>query len=108
MLITFKSRAHADVIMFGEVALKLIRMMGRKETVPGTIEAEDIPQALKSLQQGIVAEGAAVKENEADGVDDEEAEQVSAHSRALPLIELLNAAKEDDVPVIWEEGGRSY
>jgi hypothetical protein len=44
MLVTFKSRAHADVIMFGEVALKLIKLMGRRETVPSAIRPEDIPR----------------------------------------------------------------
>lgn len=108
MLITFKSRAGADIIMFGDVALKLIRMMGRTDTVPGVIEPEDIPQALKSLRQGIATEASAAKEEEADGVEDEEAELVSVHNRALPLIDMLNAATEEDVPVMWEEGGRSY
>ena len=108
MLITFKSRAHADVIMFGEVALKLIKLMGRGETVPSAIEPEDIPQALKLLREGVAVEDAAVKENETEDVEDEEAEQVSIHNRALPLIELLNAAKRENVPAIWEVGGRSY
>lgn len=108
MLVTFKSRAHADVIMFGEVALKLIKLMGRRETVPSAIEPQDIPQALKLLQEGIAVEDVAVQENEAEDVEDEQAEQVSMHNRALVLIELLNAAKRENVPVMWEEGGRSY
>jgi len=108
MLVTFKSRAHADVIMFGEVALKLIKLMGIRETVPSAIQPEDIPQALKSLRDGIATEDAAVEENEIEGVEDEEEQRVSVHNRALPLIELLNAARREDVPVMWEEGGRSY
>lgn len=108
MLIKFKTRAHADVIMFGDVALQLIKLMGRRETVPSAIEPEDIPEALKLLQAGIATEDAATKETESQGVEDDEVEQVSVHNRALPLIELLNAAKEADVPVMWEEGGRAY
>lgn len=108
MLVTFKSRAHADVIMFGDIALKLIGMMGCRESVPGVVEAEDIPRALRSLQQGIVAHDAAVETGEADDVDDEEEARVSTQHRALPLIELLKAAADEEVPVIWEEGGRPY
>ena len=108
MLVTFKSRGHADVIMFGDVALKLIRMMGRPERVPGTIESEDIPVALKSLQQAIAAEDPTAVQKEADGDDDDEEEPVSTHNRALPLVELLNAARDAEVPVMWEKGGRSY
>jgi len=108
MLITFKSRAYADVIMFGEVALNLIKLMGKGETVPSAIEPEDIPQVLKSLREGIAVEDAAVNETETEFGEEDEVEQVSVHHRALPLIKLLKAAKRENVPVMWEEGGRSY
>ena len=108
MLITFKTRAYADVTMFGEVALKLIKLMGRRETVPSAIEPEDIPQALKMLRTGIAADDAAAKEDESENGDDETEELVSVHNRARPLIELLQAAHKENVPVMWEEGGRAY
>lgn len=110
MLVTFKSRAHADVIMFGDVALKLIKLMGKREVVPSAIQPEDIPEALRSLRDGIAIEDVPVEENEIgdDKDEDEEVEQVTLQNRALPLIELLNAARREDVPVMWEEGGRSY
>jgi len=108
MLITFKTRAYADVTMFGDVALKLIKLMGRRETVPSAIEPEDIPQALKMLRAGVAAEDAATKEDEAKNSDDEKEENVTVHNRALPLIELLQAAHQKNVPVMWEEGGRAY
>jgi hypothetical protein len=108
MLIKFKSLNHADVVMFGDVALQLIKLMGRRATVPSAIAPEDIPEALKLLQQGIATEDDAKKEIDSQDVEGEEEEQVSVHNRALPLIELLNAAKEADVPVMWEEGGRAY
>ena len=108
MLITFKTRAYADVTMFGEVALKLIKLMGRRKTVPSAIEPEDIPQALKMLRAGIAADDAVAKEDEAESNDDETEDPVSVHNRALPLIELLQAAHEQNIPVIWEEGGRAF
>jgi hypothetical protein len=108
MLITFKTREYGDVTMFGEVALKLIKLMGRRETVPSAIEPEDIPQALKMLRAGIAADDAAAKGDEAEDGDDETEEFVSAHNRALPLIELLQAAHKENVTVMWEEGGRAY
>jgi hypothetical protein len=94
--------------MFGGVALKLIKLMGRTETVPSAIEPEDIPQALKMLRAGIAADDAAPKEGEVEDSDDETEELVSIHNRALPLIELLQAAHKENVPVMWEEGGRAY
>jgi hypothetical protein len=94
--------------MFGDVALRLIKLMGRRETVPSAIEPEDIPQALKMLRAGVAAEDAAAKEDETENSDNEKEEVVSVHNRALPLIELLQAAHEENVPVMWEEGGRAY
>ena len=108
MLITFKTSAYADVTMFGEVALKLIKLMGRRETVPSAIEPEDIPQALKLLRVGIAADDAAAKEDDAEDSDEETEEFVSVHNRALPLIELLQAAHKKNVLVMWEEGARAY
>ena len=44
MLITFKTRAsYPDITMFGDVALQLLKLMGRRETVPSAMEPEDIP-----------------------------------------------------------------
>lgn len=84
MLITFKSRAYADVTMFGEVALKLIKMMGRGEIVPSAIGPEDIPEALKMLRAGIAADDAAAKDDETADSEDEAEAQVSVHNCALP------------------------
>lgn len=108
MLITFKTQAHADVTMFAEVALKLIRLMGRREVVPSAIEPDDIPQALKLLRAGIEADDAAAKDDAVEESEDETEESVSVHNRALPLIELMQAAHKESVAVMWEEGGRAY
>ena len=105
MLITFKTRAYADVTMFGDIALELIKLMGRGETVPSAMEPEDIPQALMLLRQGVAREDAAAKKNATKEAEADEEEQVSVHNRALPLVELLQAARKDNVAVMWEEGG---
>jgi hypothetical protein len=60
------------------------------------------------LRAGIAADDAATKEDEAVGSGDETEEPVSVHNRALPLIELLQVAHKENVPVMWEEGGRAY
>ena len=46
MLITFKSDAYADIIMFGDIAERLLKMMGHSGTVPSAILADDVPAAL--------------------------------------------------------------
>ena len=104
MLITFKSRAHADVTMFGDVALKLIRLMGRRDTVPSAMYPEDIPDALDKLRSGLVVEETA--ESDVVTNDNGEEEQIGIQIRAIPLVELMVAAEKEQVPVMWEEGTR--
>ncbi|MFV1973803.1 MAG: DUF1840 domain-containing protein, partial [Thiohalobacterales bacterium] len=50
MLVTFTCSAYADITMFGDVAVQLLKMMGHSGTVPGAFRAEDIPVALEKLQ----------------------------------------------------------
>ena len=45
MLVTFKTDAHADIMMFGDVALTLLKLMGLSGRVPGALLAEEIPTA---------------------------------------------------------------
>lgn len=108
MLITFKTRAYADITMFGDVALQLIELMGRRDTVPSAMEPEDIPQALKNLRAGAAAH--TTTHNLAEAHEDAESskESVSLHKRAVPLIELLEAAQKKNVPVMWEHETKRY
>ena len=45
MLVTFTTDAYADITMFGDVALAMLKMMGHSTTVPGAILAADVPAA---------------------------------------------------------------
>ena len=53
MLVTFSSDAYPEFTMFGDVAIRLIKMMGHSGTVPSAILAEDIPAALARLQAAL-------------------------------------------------------
>ncbi len=99
MLITFKTKSYANIMMFGEVALKLLKMMDYGVSVPGGIIAEDVSQALSNLQRQLESVIDVV-----EPADDEEDDQpaVSLHTRALPLIELLQSAVADQNNVRWE------
>jgi hypothetical protein len=103
MLITFKTTAsYPEITMFGEVALKLLEMMGRRGTVPSAIGAEDIPQALESLRKRIAEADAALEDQPPHEEEEGEERRVSLHNRAVPLIELLEAAQKEGVAVMWE------
>ncbi|HCE1575939.1 TPA: DUF1840 domain-containing protein [Vibrio parahaemolyticus] len=106
MLITFRCRSYANVTMFGDIALEMIKMMGHSGTVPGSISAQDVPDALSKLTSALSAKNAA-EENLPTDVDvDEEEEQaepaVSLGRRAFPLIELLKSAIKEEYEVMWD------
>jgi hypothetical protein len=100
MLVTFTTDAYADITMFGDVALTLLKMMGHSGTVPSAILAADVPEALSRLTAGIEAAKAAASSVDDEG-EDEEA-QVSLSHRAWPLINLLTAAAKQGCDVMWK------
>lgn len=105
MLVTFTTKAYADITMFGEVALTMLRMMGHSESVPGAILADDVPAALERLTRALAAHGEEPSQDTAR--DDRERDTwkdrpVSLAHRALPLIELLTAAQARHADVMWK------
>ncbi len=103
MLVTFSCPAYADITMFGDVAVRLLKLMGHGGTVPGALLAEDVPAALERLEAAIeAAEQLPEPQESGEAEDDEPA--VSLPHRALPLIELLKAAAKADCNVMWDSG----
>ena len=102
MLITFRTKAYADITMFGEVALTLIRLMGHSGSVPGAILAEDIPAALVRLRAAAADPVAPAPGPKSGPGDDADEPPVTLSHRALPLIALLEAAERDGCNVMWD------
>jgi hypothetical protein len=102
MLVTFSTPAYADITMFGDVALQMLKMMGHSETVPGAILAEDVQQALERLKAAIKSEQQS-PEPVKSADDDDDKPVVSLSHRALPLIELLEAAAKAESNVMWDK-----
>jgi hypothetical protein len=98
MLITFTTPVYADITMFGDVALNMLKLMGHSATVPGALLPEDIPEALQRLEAAVEADKQS--QQPAEGEDGEVA--VSLSHRALPLIELLKAAVKENRNVMWD------
>lgn len=86
--------------MFGNVAVRLLNIMGHSGTVPGALLAEDIPAALEKLKAAVAED----KASQPEVVSDEESEEqpVSLSVRAHPLIELLTAAAKENCDVMWD------
>ncbi len=101
MLVKFDSDV-GGFTMFGDVALRLLKMMGHSGTVPSAILAEDIPAAIKRLEVGLAsASGVAAEQGEQD--DKEEERPVSIDQRAYPLLELLRNATRKNCSVMWDK-----
>ncbi|HMM54051.1 MAG TPA: DUF1840 domain-containing protein [Candidatus Desulfobacillus sp.] len=107
MLIVFKSKAAGDVMMFGDVAYALMRIMGKPAEPRGIVTVEQLPAAIASLKAAVAQDKA---ENPVIDHDERRFEKtpeggkrevVSLARRAVPLIELLEYSLRDGVPVVW-------
>jgi hypothetical protein len=96
MLVTFTTDAYADITMFGDVAVRMLRMMGHSGTVPSAILPADIPAALRRLNAAINAEKSIAPDKDADN------NEVSLNNRALPLVALFEAAAKEQKDVMWK------
>ena len=98
MLVTFTTKAYANITMFGDVAVTLLKMMGHSGTVPGAILAADVPAALSRLTAAI---DKTRTETPTDDAEEDET-QVSLTTRALPLVDLLTAGAQQNCDVMWD------
>jgi hypothetical protein len=104
MLVTFRTNAYANITMFGDVAFRLLKLMGHSGTVPSAILADDVPAALERLKAAIAKDKAAEAESPNKEAATEESEEpaVNLAHRAFPLIELLEAAAKRKCDVMWD------
>lgn len=105
MLVTFKCTAYADITMFGDAAESLLKLMGLSGNVPGALMGDDVSDALAKLKQALAAQPA--NDDAADASDDASDEEdatskVALATRAVPLIELLEAAQGANANVMWD------
>jgi len=108
MIVIFQSAASGDVIMFGDVAHKMMELMGKEPTAQGIVTVEQLPEALARLRAAVDADKARLA-----GLSEEERPEfeqtpdgqkrafVSLTQRAAPLIELLEWSLKKQKPVMW-------
>jgi hypothetical protein len=107
MLVTFRTKAHADMMMFGDIAVHLLKLMGHSGTVPSALVADDVPAALNRLKNAMKAHKAEALEavdttDEAEDNGDAKERPIDLAHRAFPLIELLEAAAAAHCDVMWD------
>lgn len=112
MLITFTSKAAAEVMMYKEHAKRILDLLN-KDADRGVITAAETAHAV-ALLEGEIADSRAhvvsgdverdvnAHHNESgDDTDHEGPEPVTFSSRAYPLLEMLRAARDEQADVLW-------
>ena len=107
MLVTFETKAHANITMFGEVAVTLLKLMGHSGAVPGALLAADVPAALERLRRAVSEHPDTPLDPATGGTgggaqDDGDERHVSLVHRAQPLIDLLSNAAAAGENVMWD------
>jgi hypothetical protein len=108
MLITFTSRAAADVLMLGNNGQQMLELIGKDaHDAHGIITVEQLPAAIAALNAAATADRAKAPPPHADEEEDEDAPKgmakpVGLAQRIVPLVELCQFALRDKQPVLWE------
>ena len=103
MLVTFKSKAAADILMYAVHAKPILDLLG-KDIERGVITAEETGQAVALIESEIAArKPSAPAPDEQDDSDAKKGlnEVVSFGARAYPLLEMLRAAHREQAFVMW-------
>ena len=108
MLITFRSQASGDVMMFDEVARQMLRIIGKEPDDKGIITVAQLPDAIAALKDAIAADRAEWTEHPGPVANEMETDKgadlfVSTSQRAHPLLEQLEWSLKADKPVLWEK-----
>lgn len=109
MLLVFRSRAAAEVLMFAKHAAPLLKAAGKSFVgdVPerGVITHDDLSSAIKGIEKALALE----PEPDFDDDEDEHGDKVhpmsrpvSLRQRAFPLLELLRHSLKAEADVTWE------
>jgi hypothetical protein len=101
MIVTFETEVHANITMFGDVAVALIKLMGHSGSVPGALMAADVPAALERLKRAVAERPDESLDPEPTGANEDDEPNVSLAHRALPLIQLLESAAAAGKNVMW-------
>lgn len=109
MLVTFSSKAGADILMMGEHAKPLLRIAGKVIENPfparGVFAADQLGEAIARLERAIAAEGGSAQApDDEEAQDDSQKISVSLRQRAFPLLDLMRRAQQGGHPVLWEAG----
>ena len=111
MLITFKSKAYPNVLMYQDHAKRILDLLN-KEADRGVITAEEAPQAVQLLEHEIdesrkhqatdeVEQDVKAHHGDTEDTEHDQIQAVTFSTRAYPLLEMLRAARDQKADVLW-------
>ncbi len=106
MLVTFKSKAAAEVLMYGVHAKPILDLLG-KDLERGVITADEAGDAIRRIESEIASrrdveqKAAHAQGQEEDEAPDPRGANISFGTRAYPLLEMLRAANREHEFVMW-------
>jgi len=107
MLITFHSKAAADVLMRADDAAPLLRAAGKPvgDEVParGVFTVDQLATAIIGLETAVHAHPMAVPDDEASEHHHHDI-HVSLRQRAFPLLDMMRKSLEAHTDITWERG----
>jgi hypothetical protein len=108
MIITFRSKAGPDITMFGDVARRLLAIIGKDAGERGVVTCEQLPAAIAALKAAMDADKKARAGKSPEQLpafepaeNGEMRPYVNLASRALPLLDLFERSLRRDQPVTW-------
>ena len=105
MLYKFKSKATGDLILLEPQGRQFLQLIGKAVEPKGIIEAEQMPEAIKALQDAVAAEelqqAEAVAQAKAQGQKPPTFEAISLRQRTKPIIDMLERCHKAGQPIVW-------
>src|SRR5690554_6640232 len=111
MLIVFHSKSSAEVLMFSQHALPILRAAGKKfdnDELPqrGVITKAQLPEAVAGIERAMAITKETDENPDTDDDNDDKVhpinELVSFRRRAYPLLAMMRLAHEHQEDIIWE------
>jgi hypothetical protein len=100
MPITFTTKSYANITMLNDTGVAMLELMDFGRLIPGAIAAIDVSQALKNLQTNLANKNEQIDQEQEDE-DEDQQPPIALTTRAMPLLELLKSAADNDNNVSW-------
>lgn len=101
MPVIFKTPTSYRIFMLDSDAKFILEALQTSGNIPGTLFPEALPSALETLKNRVeIASDVGVDVS----TQDEDGDDVSIHTKAAPLIELIQTAITQNEKLMWDKG----